>query len=103
MVALHANGWSAKAIARYLQVGKSTVYGCSRGGSRRASRVWRTDRPHGRPPGVHKVTLKAMEAIRRFQQNPNLGKFRIHAALAQIGNSRAPLSAPRTSPPTYPS
>ena len=30
---------------------------------------------------MRKVTLKAMEAIRRFQQNPNLGEYRIHAAL----------------------
>ena len=28
------------------------------------------DRPHGRPPGVRKVTSRAMEAIRRFQGNP---------------------------------
>src|SRR5215208_3264820 len=73
----------------YLRVGTSTVY--------RILRRWAEegpegleDRPHGRPPGVRKVTLRAMEAIRRFQQNPNLGEVRIHAALAQIGIHLSP-------------
>ncbi len=94
VVALHADGWSAKAIAGYLRVGTSTVY--------RILKRWAEqgpdgleDRPHGRPPGVRKVTLKAMEAIRRFQENPNLGEFRIHAALAQIGIHLSPRTCGR--------
>lgn len=94
VVALHADGWSAKAIAGYLRIGTSTVY--------RILRRWAEegpagleDKPHGRPPGVRKVTLKAMEAIRRFQQNPNLGEFRIHAALAQIGIHLSPRTCGR--------
>jgi putative transposase len=97
VVALHADGWSAKAISGYLRVGTSTVY--------RILRRWAEegpegleDRPHGRPPGVRKVTLRAMEAIRRFQQNPNLGEFRIHAALAQIGIHLSPRPAAEYSP-----
>ena len=94
VVALHADGWSAKAISGYLRVGGSTVH--------RILRRWAEevpagleDRPHGRPPGVRKVTLKAMEAIRRFQENPNLGEFRIHAALAQIGIHLSPRTCGR--------
>ena len=94
VVALHADGWSAKAISGYLRIGTSTVY--------RILRRWAEegpegleDRPHGRPPGVRKVTLKAMEAIRRFQENPNLGEFRIHAALAQIGIHFSPRTCGR--------
>ena len=94
VVALHAQGWSAKAISGYLRVGISTVY--------RILRRWAEegpagleDKPHGRPPGVRKVTLKAMEAIRRFQENPNLGEFRIHAALAQIGIHLSPRTCGR--------
>jgi transposase len=94
VVALHADGWSAKAIAGYLRVGNSTVY--------RILRRWveegvegLEDKPHGRPPGVRKVTLKAMEAIRRLQQNPNLGEFRVHAALAQIGIYLSPRTCGR--------
>ncbi len=94
VVALHADGWSTKAVSGYLRVGTSTVY--------RILRRWAEegpagleDRPHGRPPGVRKVTLRAMEAIRRFQQNPNLGEFRIHAALAQIGIHLSPRTCGR--------
>jgi len=94
VVALHAEGWSAKAIALYLRVGRSTVY--------RVLRRWAEegpegleDRPHGRPQGIRKVTLKAMEAVRRFQQNPHLGEFRIHAALAQIGIHLSPRTCGR--------
>jgi putative transposase len=94
VVALHADGWSAKAISGYLEVGTSTVY--------RILRRWAEegpagleDRPHGRPPGVRKVTQKAMEAVRRFQENPNLGEFRIHAALAQIGIHLSPRTCGR--------
>jgi putative transposase len=93
-VALHADGWSAKAISGYLRVGTSTVY--------RILRRWAEegpegleDRRHGRPPGVRKVTLKAIEAIRRLQQNPHLGEFRIHAALAQIGIHLSPRTCGR--------
>jgi len=95
VVALHAEGWSAKAIAGYLRVGRSTVY--------RILKRWAEegpegleDRPHGRPKGgVRKVTLKAMEAVRRLQQNPNLGEFRVHAALAQIGIYLSPRTCGR--------
>ena len=94
VVALHADGWSARAIAGYLRVGTSTVH--------RILRRWAEegpegleDKPYGRPPGVRKVTLKAMEAVRRFQQNPNLGEFRIHAALAQIGIHLSPRTCGR--------
>lgn len=47
------------------------------------------DRQHGRPPGVRKVTLKAMEAVRRLQQNPHLGEFRVHAAVERYGSPEA--------------
>jgi putative transposase len=94
VVALHAEGWSAKAISGYLRVGSSTVYRILRRWAQEGAEGLE-DRPHGRPPGVRKVTLKAMEAIRRFQQNPNLGEFRIHAALAQVGIHLSPRTCGR--------
>ena len=94
VVALHAEGWSAKAIAGYLRVHRSTVH--------RVLRRWvqegvegLEDRPHGRPPGVRKVDLKAIEAVRRLQRNPNLGAFRVHAALAQAGIHLSPRTCGR--------
>jgi putative transposase len=94
VVTLHSEGWSAKAIAGYLRVHKATVY--------RVLRRWAQegadgleDRPHGRPPGVRKVTLRAMEAVRRLQRNPNLGEYRVHAALAQVGIHLSPRTCGR--------
>jgi transposase InsO family protein len=41
------------------------------------------DRPPGRPEGVRKMDLATMDFIRRSQENPELGAFRVHAALVQ--------------------
>ena len=91
---LHAEGWTAKAIAGYLEINRDTVY--------RALKRWMEegedgleDRPGGRPGGVRKVTLAAMDAVRRFQQNPGLGEFRMHAALKQIGIHLSPRTCGR--------
>lgn len=42
------------------------------------------DKPRG-PKGVCKVDLRAMNEVRKLQENPELGAFRVSAALAQIG------------------
>src|SRR5215216_5395849 len=66
VVALHLDGWSAKAIASYLKVSRKTVY--------RVIGRWLeegdeglADRPPGRPKGVRKVDLATMDFIRRMQ------------------------------------
>jgi putative transposase len=94
VVALHAEGWTVKAIAGYLRVDRDTVY--------RALRRWieegeagLEDRPAGRPKGVRKVTLAAMDAARRLQRNPGLGEVRVHAALKQIGIHLSPRTVGR--------
>ena len=79
---LHLDGWSVKSIASYLKVSRTTVY--------RVFGRWieegdsgLEDRPPGRPRGVRKMDLATMDIIRRAQENPELGAFRIHAALEQ--------------------
>jgi transposase len=94
VLTLHAEGWTSKAISGYLRVHKSTVHRILKRWAKEGADGLE-DRPHGRPPGVRKVTLKAMEAIRRLQQNPNLGEYRIHAALAQIGIHLSPRTCGR--------
>ena len=42
---------------------------------------------------ARKVDFKAMAAVRRLQANPELGEFRIHAALAQLGIQLSPRPA----------
>jgi len=84
VVRLHYEGWTDKSIARYLKVDRSTVY--------RVVRRWLAcgsqgleDRKRGRPKGVRRVDLRAMDAVRRLQENPELGAFRMQAALEQAG------------------
>lgn len=98
VVRLHSQGWTPKSIAGYLKTHKSTVY--------RVLRRWIEEgedgledkphgKPHGRPPGIRKVDLKAIDAVRRLQQNPELGEFRVHAALAQMGIDLSPATCGR--------
>jgi hypothetical protein len=54
-----------------------------------------TDRPRGPHAPARKVDLKAMAAIRRLQANPELGEFRIHAALQQLGIDLSPRTCGR--------
>ena len=82
VVTLHLDGWSVKCVASYMKVSRKTVY--------RVIGRWLLegedglqDRPPGRPEGVRKVNLATMNDIRRMQENPELGAFRIHAALEQ--------------------
>ncbi|MDP9477276.1 MAG: helix-turn-helix domain-containing protein [Actinomycetota bacterium] len=84
VVRLHAEGWTVKAIAGYLGVNRDTVY--------RTLKRWieedvegLEDKPRGRPPGVRKVDLGTIERVRRLQENPGLGAFRVRAALKQAG------------------
>jgi putative transposase len=94
VVTLYLDGWSAKAIAGYLETSRRTVYDTLR---RWDEEGWPglADRPFGPRPAARKVDLKAMAAIRRLQANPELGEFRIHAALKQIGIDLSPRTCGR--------
>jgi hypothetical protein len=45
------------------------------------------DNPRG---GKRKVDLRAMNEVRRLQENPELGEFRVSAALARMGIHLSP-------------
>ena len=94
VVDLYLEGWSVRAIAGYLAVSRPTVY--------ETLQRWvaeglpgLADRPRGPRHPARKVDLKAMAAIRRLQTNPELGEFRIHAALAQLGIDLSPRTCGR--------
>jgi transposase len=80
---LHDEGWSDKSIARYLKVDRSTVYRVRKRAAEEKGEQGLRDKPKGRPKGVHKVDLQAMNEVRKLMENPELGAFRIHAALEQ--------------------
>jgi transposase len=84
VVELRVDGWSAKAIADYLGIGRATVYKILKRFEGEGVEGLK-DKPHGRPAGVRKVTLAAIEEVRKVAQNPELGAFRVHAALKQKG------------------
>jgi putative transposase len=84
VVALHYEGWADKSIARYLKIDRSTVH--------RVLKRWElegpddlTDRKRARQKGVQKVDLRAMNEACRRQETPDLGAYRMRAALEQVG------------------
>jgi transposase len=94
VVRLHAEGWGPTAIASYLKTSRQTVYGVlSRWVEEGESGF--SDKPLGRPKGVSKVDLRAMREVRKLQENPELGEFRIHAALARMGIDLSPRTCGR--------
>ncbi len=94
VVTLYLDGWSVKAIAGYLETSRPTVYETLR---RWDEEGWPglADRPFGPRHPTRKVDLRAMVAIRRLQANPELGEFRIHAALQQLNIHLSPSTCGR--------
>lgn len=84
VIRLHYEGWNAKSIAGYLATSRQTVHTILKhwGETQFASLLEQSRAPH--QPHT-KVTLQAMEEVRRLQQNPALGAYRVHAALEQMG------------------
>jgi putative transposase len=82
IVRLHADGWNIKSIAAYLEISRTTVYDTLRRWVEEKVLDDKSRAPHKR---VQKVDLRIMEAVRQLQANPELGEWRIHAALKQMG------------------
>ena len=94
IIRLHAEGWRISRIAEYLQTSRPTVYTTLR---RWIAEQFRglADQPRApkRPP--RKVDLRALATVRQLQQNPELGEFRVHAALKQLGIELSPRTCGR--------
>jgi transposase len=80
IVTLHSEGWNVKSIASYLKTSRPTVY--------QALKKWIAEGVYGlkdKPRSARrKVDLRAMNEVRKLQENPELGEFRVSAALAQM-------------------
>jgi putative transposase len=94
IVRLHAEGWNIASIAGYLETSRPTVYAT-------LSR-WVEEGVHGledKPPlpkhPARKADLAAINAVRKLQVNPELGEFRIHAALLRLGIELSPRTCGR--------
>lgn len=80
---LHAEGWTAKHIAGYLETSRQTVHATLK---RWAEEQFAglEDKSHART-GVRKVDLKAVQEVKKLSENPLLGAYRVSAALEQMG------------------
>jgi putative transposase len=89
IVDLSHDGWSPRAIAGYLATSRARVHDVLK---RWDEDGWDGLSNRSRAPHhpARKVDLRAMAAIRRLQENPVLGEFRIHAALEQLGIHLSP-------------
>ncbi len=91
--ALHSEGWNKQSIADYLQINRETV---------RVTLVrWLAEGVPGlddksRAPHhpARKVDLRTMLTVKEMQENPELGAWRVHAALRQVGIHLSPPGAP---------
>lgn len=94
IIRLHSEGWNKRSIAGYLEVSRETVHVTLRRWIDEG--VWGLDdKPHARKDGIRKVDLRTMLLVRDLQENPELGEFRIHAALKQVGIELSPRTCGR--------
>jgi putative transposase len=94
IVRLHAEGWSVRSIAAYLQTNRPRVYKTLKRWVEEGVRGLE-DKSHARLGPTYKADLGMVEAVRKLQQNPELGAFRIHAALEQLGIHLSPRTCGR--------
>jgi putative transposase len=83
IILLHSEGWNKQSIADYLQINRATV--------RVTLTRWIAEGVAGldgksRAPHhpERKIDLRAMLSVKEMQENPELGAFRVHAALRQV-------------------
>jgi len=94
VVRLHAEGWSVTCITAYLQTSRQTIHTTLRrwieeGVSGLADKSSAPKQP------TRKADLRSMNEVRKLQENPELGEFRVHAALRQIGITLSPRTCGR--------
>lgn len=84
VVVLHAEGWSVSMIAEYMQTTRPRVYDILH---RFATEGYAGLEDKSRSPHnpARKVTLREMNEVKKLASNPDLGAYRVMAALEQIG------------------
>jgi transposase len=93
IVQLHSEGWSVASIAEYLAVSKQTVYTILKRWVQEGVKGL-DDKSHARK-APRKVTLEIANEIRKKQENPLIGEWRMHAALLQEGIKVSPRTCGR--------
>jgi transposase len=94
IVRLHTEGWSVKSIAGYLATSRFTVYDTLKRWIEEQF-AGLVEKSHAPDNPSRKVTLEAMHEVKKMQVNPELGEYRISAALKQIGIELSPRTCGR--------
>jgi transposase len=94
IIRLPAEGWMPLSIAEYLVTSRQTVHTTlNRWAAEQFAGL--EDTSHARNKRALKTDLKALNAVKRLQENPELGAYRIHTALLQQGISLSPATCGR--------
>jgi transposase InsO family protein len=94
IIRLHAEGWTISSIASYLETNRPRVYETLRRWVQEGVAGLENKPPVPKHP-KRKVDLHVINEVRKLQKNPELGEFRIHAALLQIGIKLSPRTCGR--------
>lgn len=84
VVRLHAEGWSVSTISAYLQTTRATIYDILKRWAKEG-REGLKDKSHAPHEPARKVTFEDIQEVRRLARNPEIGAYRVMAALEQIG------------------
>jgi len=93
VIRLHTEGWSITSIAQYMQVSRPTIYDTLQRWTEEGV-AGLSEKSRARK-GPRKVTLKITNEVRKLQENPLLGKWRMSAALSRMGIEVSPTTCGR--------
>src|SRR6266704_2785620 len=93
VIRLHSEGWSITFIAEYMQTSRPTIYATLQRWTEEGVRGLE-EKSRARK-GPRKVTLKVRNEIRKLQENPRLGEYRVHTALLREGIEVSPATCGR--------
>ncbi len=93
VIRLHSEGWSITSIAEYMQTTRATIYATLQRWTEEG--VAGLEEKSKARKGPRKVTLKVTNEVRKLQENPLLGKWRVHTALLRMGIEVSPATCAR--------
>ena len=94
IIRLHAEGWNITSISEYLATTRRTIYAILKRWIDEGVKGL-DDKSKAPKNPKRKVNLDAMNEVRKLQENPELGEWRIHAALKEVGIKLSPRTCSR--------
>jgi len=93
VIRLHSEGWSITSIAAYMQTTRPTIYTTlQRWKEEQFASLEEKSRARKQ---LRKDTLQLRNEIRKLQENPLLGEYRVHTALLRMGIEVSPATCGR--------